>query len=172
MIDIILAAVMGPLDRLRGGLFPEVKSQIGGLLYGLALASLLTQEPWQIAILMAAFMLGEASGWGCPLGEALSGKYDGCKYEWYQVGPLKQSPWMSLFVRGYIWGLPMALAGIFIGVPMALAIPFIFALATPLAPAICRLSTGWQNAKYMWPTQEWVRGWLVGFMTLGVVWNF
>lgn len=170
VIEIILAAMLGPLDRLRGGWFPAIDAQIGGLVYGVAIAAMLTHEPWKIAVLMVAFMLGEAPGWGCPLGMALSGRDDGCTREWWQ--DRRDSPWIDLSYRGFIWGLPIAIAGVFIGVPVALAMPFIFCIAMPLAPAMVRASIGWRDAKHLWPMQEFVRGWLVGLMTLGAVWKF
>lgn len=155
---IALALLLGPLDAARGGQFLP---KIGALLYGLAVSLMLTNEPWQILILTIAFILGEASGWGCPLGMALSGKDDNCQREWWQ---LWREPWTSLAIRGFLWGLPVSIAGTLIGAPQATALPFIMLIAMPLAPALVRASIRWHDAKHLWPMQEWVRGWLIGGM--------
>lgn len=38
----------------------------------------------------------------------------------------------------------------------------------PFAALMVRASVGWRDAKHLWGAQEWVRGWLVGAMLIGV----
>lgn len=164
----LLAILLGPLDAARGGQWRNFDAQLATAIYGIAVAIMLTGDPLGIAILTLAFMVGESTGWGCPLGWALSGQDDGCRREWWQVGPLRSRPWLALAVRGVLWGAPVALAGWLLGIPVALWMPAILAAAMVAAPALVRASVGWRDAKHLWGAQEWVRGWLVGAMLIGV----
>lgn len=164
----LLAILLGPLDAARGGQWRNLDAQLMTAVYGLAVALMLTRDPLGIAILTLAFVLGEATGWGCPLGWALSGRDDGCMKEWWQFGALRRRPWLSLAVRGVLWGAPVALAGWLLDVDAALWMPIIMPAAMVAAPALVRASIGWRPAKHLWGMQEWVRGWLVGAMLIGV----
>jgi hypothetical protein len=165
----LLAILLGPLDAARGGYWRNVDAQLATAIYGLAVAVMLSGDPLHIILLTLAFALGEATGWGCPLGWALSGKDDGCMKEWWQFGALRRRPWLSLAVRGVLWGLPVALAGWLLGVQASLWMPAVMGAAMVAAPALVRASIGWRPAKHLWAAQEWVRGWLVGAMLLAAV---
>lgn len=167
-MSIILALLLGLADAVRGGQFPRIKAQIGGAFYSVLVGLMLTHDPLLVAVFAVAFFAGEATGWGCPLGTALSGQYDGCEYEWWQRGYLRKNPWAALAVRGFIWGLPVGVAGFFAGVGAAMAMPMIMAITMTAAPALVRASIRWRPAKHLWPAQEWVRGWMTGLLILMV----
>lgn len=165
----MIAILLGPLDAARGGQFIRINAQLATLLYGAAIAVLLAHSTLEAILIVWLFVVGESAGWGCPLGMALSGKDDGCLREWWQVGPLTTRPWLALCVRGVLWGAPLGTAGWLLDNHAALLMPAVMALAMVAAPALVRASIGWRPAKHLWPMQEWLRGWLVGVLILGVI---
>lgn len=165
-MNILLALLLGPADAVRGGQFPRIKAQIGGAVYSTLVGLMLTHDPLFVALFAVAFFAGESTGWGCPLGHVLTGKYNGCEYEWWQRGYLRTNPWAALVVRGFIWGLPVGVAGYFTGVDSAMAMPVIMAVSMTAAPALALFSLRWRPNLPLWPMQEWVRGWMTGLLIL------
>ena len=160
MIEPLLVALCGCLDRVRGDSFDFASRAVDKGLYGWLMAALLG-HPLDLFTgpIIAAMYLGASPGWGNAIGPALQGvtpfKHAA---EWWQVGPLIENAWLSLIARGAIWGIPF--------LPLAywdprfvLMVP-IFAIAMPLA---CLAAKKLDNS---WEWQEYFRGWLAG----GLAW--
>lgn len=144
MIALILA--MGLADRLRGSGWMKYSHALGLIGMGLVSAIILQVHGWTFLYVLSTVVLCGAPGWGNPLGAAFDRRPMGTNYEWWQVGILRKSVPLALFVRGLMWGLPL----VFINhmAPLAFAIPF------TLAPYLFR----------NWDLMEFVRGLAIGIM--------
>lgn len=161
IIPLAAVVICAVADRLRGGLLPKCRhcDLAGELVYGLALAVLLGLPELLWPVLSVLWLLGARPGWGYPMGQALLGKiqhawaHPNAQPEWWQVGPLKSRPWLSLVVRGAMWAAPC--------LPLAFWHPQVWALlgmavAMPAGALLDRTLT------YRWQAGEWVRGALIG----------
>lgn len=160
MFDAILIALCALCNRLRGGLLPkcrhcDVAGEIG---FGLALAVLLGLPPLLWPALSALWLVGARPGWGYPMGQALLGANHAIAHptaepERWQIGFLKDRPWLSLVVRGAMWAVP--------ALPLAYWHPQVLALlgmavAMPVATLIDRAAT------YRIRGGEWISGAIMG----------
>lgn len=157
MIDLLMIPLAGWVDRIRGGWQPlsRVPSIVGTLAYGWILAHLLGHG-WDVLTLpfLVLFRIGESFGWGTPLANALGEQRT--TFESWQVGPLRKNPWLSLVVRGAMWGGPVALLGV-IDPAIYVMLPA-FVIAMPLAPAlIVRYNRG-RPSGHLWGAMEVTRG--------------
>jgi hypothetical protein len=156
-------------DRIRGGLFSGCRhcDFIGEIVYGAALAGLLGL-PWYLYPWLAlGWFWGGRPGWGYPMGWAVTGQMPTRRVspglppwpiphpEWWQIGPLKSLPWLSLVVRGAMWSVPC--------LPLAYWYPQAWALlgmavAMPAGALLDRTLT------YRWHLGELARGGLMGLI--------
>lgn len=165
-------------DRMRGGLLAD---------HGIRLSKVPTLfHAWTIALacghgfdwiglgLVLALSVGEAIGWGRPLGSALTGVLQNGpdaqpeSYERWIGHGLANHPWWSLAVRGVIWALP--------ALPLAyydatlLNLLWIMPFTIVAAPFIARHTEAYRAAHLhaimdgAWPAQEIYRGFLVGLL--------
>jgi len=117
MTTLLLMLINSAGDRLRGTGAPTYQAGAitAGTIFTLCMAWYMPNG-WQVLIidgwgllLIAAYVLGEAPGWGCPLGAYLEDKpMHGWDLEWWQFGPLKRTPGPALVFRGLMWGAPIA----------------------------------------------------------------
>lgn len=169
----VLIVVCALLDRLRGGwsIVPTAGHKLAGLSYGAILGLLLGLPLIWLPVLTLLWWLGEKPGWGSPMGWAVTGEEPKTSYtrvnsQWtlvsvprkpekWQVGQLKNHPWLSLIVRGAIWALPAMV--IYPWQPKVLWL-FGMTLAMPLGALFDRLTT----RKYV--AGEFVRGGMMGLI--------
>lgn len=147
----------GYLDRLRG----DAKHILGyrvfdkiALGYVMAVLAGFPFDPVVTPSIILAMTLGMSFGWGCPLGHALNGYYDGCEYEWWQKGILKKKPYLALSVRGMLWGLPVAAVGLVLNIPVLFSFILAYAIAMPLAAKVAVM----MDKGTSWEMQELYRG--------------
>ena len=137
----LLIALSCACDRIRGGgslpvigrpLWLERGAKFG---QGAILAYLALCPYWLIPVAAVLFWLGEKPGWGYPMGYAAHGEapelWDKTPHglEKWQPGFLHHKPYLSLVVRGAIWGaLPSLLwfwwhQAPYLAVSMAISMP-------------------------------------------------
>jgi hypothetical protein len=167
MLQLLYPFLVSAADRIRGGLLSDYGVKIPGKL-------LTAVHSWTIALaighgfdvaglwLVLALTIGEAMGWGHPLGWALTGAEKGAP-ERYEIGPLAKNPWLSLAARGLIWAIlttPVAL----IYDTTILNLLWIMPLTMTVAPWIAvRTSKLLPNT---WGAQEFYRGFLTGTLAV------
>jgi len=117
---------------------------------------------WLTLPLVAAFVLGESTGWGHNIGQVLRPETERGRPEKYQrwFPVLERHPWVGLAFRGFMWGFPMALLAYWD--IRLLWLPAIFAIAFPAAIAIEKWAghPPWPRWGEAW--HEFYRGGLVG----------
>ncbi|NIO09674.1 MAG: hypothetical protein GTO40_17390 [Deltaproteobacteria bacterium] len=143
---------MALADRIRGGLIEL--DQLGGMMMGIGIAWAVHSRNWWAVAIVVLWMLGEAPGWGHPMGCIIDGVCTG-PLEWWQWGALAEHPWASLSVRGAIWALPVTLLaprypGLLALYALTLIMPLAVVLALPTSDP--------------WPVSEWIRGALLGLV--------
>ena len=119
---------------------------------------------WLIPVAGVLFWLGEKPGWGFPMGFAAHNRdpihwdktYHGP--EWWQPEFLHHKPYLSLVVRGAMWGLPCSL--LFYWWNLAPALAAGMAIAMPLSVYLARFVS--KPAKAM--VYETMRGILVALL--------
>ena len=180
MIEPLLIALAGYLDRMRGSdydVLPEIVwkgKEIGNsewkILYGWVVAALFGHAfSWLTIPIIILFAIGEAWGWGEPIGAALTGKpMNPDKLEWWQKGALKSDPWAALGVRGLMWGAPVALLSFW--EPLLMSLPFIFMITMPLG-VLAAKHIPKSTISEKWTYQEIIRGLLTGLLITGVMTN-
>lgn len=157
-IEVLIVLLCGVADRVRGAGKPKIPAGIEMGIYG-GLISLLLIYPvnlWTIAVI-ALFWAGSTMGWGHPINQALFGDlrhHPDSKPESWQLGPLKDSVWLALSVRGFLWGAPLLIIAYW--VPAVITVPIAFAIAMPLACLIARYQPIYR--KDIWAVQEVLRG--------------
>ena len=141
----LLILLSGLCDWIRGGhnyesRILELAAKFG---YGAVLGYLGGCPLYLLPAVSVLFWLGEKPGWGYPLGYALEGhppeeKWPDAKLEWWQPEYLRHKPYISLTLRGLMWGVPTLaltywwhLAPI-LAVSMGIAMP----LSIPIAKSI------------------------------------
>jgi hypothetical protein len=162
----IAAGLCGLFDRLRGH-----EEHIAGirfvdkLLFGFMLAVLSGYTDFYILLAITVAMIaGMSPGWGEPISSILLNRpMDKNRLEWYQVGPLETNPYLALFVRGIIWGLPIIPVFIYLDDPFLLAYILVFAISMPLGMAGRHIEVLGAD---IWGRVEYFRGWLSGFLLL------
>ena len=187
--SIILIAFCSALDRVRGmsGFGPPIwQSTLRGaalLAYGAILGRLtgLSGTDWLILAVAGLWAAGERIGWGNAIGPALYGERpDRFALHWWQIGPLKRSTWLSLAVRGFLWGAPCLLVWpwwhkvvalpIAAAIAMPLAVRAVLWFAAPLRRIDSTAGEEWvaesKRSGKLWAAQEIVRGFLIGLFTL------
>jgi len=145
-VTYLLVILSGVCDWIRGGhnygsRILELSAKFG---QGAALGYLGHCPYYLLPACALLFWLGEKPGWGYPTGYAYTGKdpdlWDKTPHgtEWWQPRFLKHKPYLSLSLRGIIWGAPTLallywwpLAWI-IAVSMALTMPISVFLAKPV----------------------------------------
>ena len=167
-IVLVMANAFG--DRLRGGLWHKPlgisNTLYGSVIFTGCLVLLLGLSPLEGSVVLLASLLGSAPGWGEPLGSYILDRPQvEERLEWWQVGPLKTNITLSLLVRGFIWGLPIAL--------VLSSFEYYLAGGTVLlAYTVSMLAAPWfisrkyyyrsaWDATTKWQMQEWLRGGLV-----------
>jgi len=136
------------------------------ILFGWVVAALYGHEFDYLTIgIIVTFFIGEVWGWGEPIGAALTRRdMNELELEGFQIGILKQRPWLAIAVRGLIWGAPVAALAWFD--PLLLTLPFILMLAMPLGVLAAKYLPGSVDKK--WTYQEIVRGSLLGLAIYAV----
>ena len=179
-MTLLLIILCGYLDRMRGSdytVLPSLKwdgEEIGNsewkILYGWVVAALFGHAfSWLTIPIIILFAIGEAWGWGEPLGSALQGrKMNQDNLEKWQFGPLKKDPWLALAFRGLMWGAPVALLLSWFD-PILMSLPFLLMLSMPVACLIAKQLSGTTSEK--WAYQELIRGLLLGLLITGVMTN-
>jgi hypothetical protein len=163
--------VCGALDRLRGsGIIPGGKTAFK-VLYALFVFGLIEGHGWPFLLSFSlGFVVGESIGWGEPLGAFIgSRELNEDRLEWWQIGPLAESPGLAVLFRGLLWGLCTLPACLF---SLRSVLIFIWAitLAFFLAALICRLWA--RHDDYAWEAHEFVRGVLLAiFIFLGTTYG-
>lgn len=169
MIQLIYPFLVSLADHVRGGWLSDhgikIPSKINTALHSWTIA-LCLGHGFDVAglWLVVALTLGEASGWGHPLGWALFGK-DAGKKERYEFGPLLRNPWLSLAVRGLIWALPAAVVAFFYD-PLIYNLLWIMSGTMVAAPWIATKTA--KRFPDLWATQEFYRGFLTGALAVAV----
>ena len=113
IISILIIMVMIVAESVRGGLLDKPWAYGGTIIMGW-LTALLCGHPWDwsAAVCIALMLAGRAPGWGHPVGMIIDGKpRAGSPPEWWQLGPLPDHPWWSMWVRGAMWGGVVAIMG-------------------------------------------------------------
>lgn len=162
-------------DRVRGGWLAD---------HGYKFWKLETMfHSWTIALCLGhgfdvvgawvvlALTIGEATGWGHPLGWVLSGVDNGSK-ERYEVLGVDRYPKLSLFVRGLIWALPTLPIALYFKDYNILYLLPVMSLTMVLAPVLA-VKTPSISTKYfggLWPAQEAYRGFIVGALLISAMW--
>jgi len=169
-IIIIIKAYMvllaGLLDWFRGSNNRWCPTALRSALYGFCLAAILGSEHlWTWFAFTALWMLGEAPGWGEPVGAI----YDlrdmrPDKLEWWQFGALKRNARFAVVVRGLMWGFPPALLGVIDPVYCA-ALGMTFAF-----PAAILIDVRYNLITWNWQEGEIFRGLFMGVMAF--IWQF
>jgi hypothetical protein len=167
---LFLIPLMSWLDRQRGTpKETEIISKVPALLGMGYLCAVFTGHilDWQAIVIMLAVAVAHNFSFGEPLGHALTGIQgatadDGSTYETWQVGILKDNPWIALTVRGMMVGAMTLLALDWVA---SLKIAIAFGAAFPLASAIVRY--GFRQGGEGWALQEWIRGGLIGLILFG-----
>lgn len=156
-------------DRFRGAGGSRILSTdwYGAFIFSLALVILMQQSGavplWAFAVIPAAYKLGECFGWGEPLKAFLARRpLRHEDLESWQVGILSRSAPIAVMARGAMWGLPIAIALMFINPLFAIASLVSFTLAFILAPIIAR-EVGEPG---QWALMEEIRGAIV---MLGII---
>jgi len=164
----LLALINSAGDRLRGTGAPTY--QAGAITAGTIFTLCMTYympNGWQVLVLdgwglllIAAYVLGEAPGWGEPLGAYLyDRKMLKNHLEWWQFGPFKKNSLAALTLRGMIWGLPVASAvGYLFGFDYALLVFVSFTLSMTLSADFAR---GFVKGAVKWERGENIRGAMV-----------
>lgn len=163
LLESIALGLSGYLDRLRGDakhifgyrIFDKIAlGYVMAVLAGFPFDSVVTPS------IILAMMAGMSFGWGCPLGQAIRGYYDGCGYEWWQKGILKKKPYLALSVRGILWGLPVAAVGLLLSIPELYSFILAYAVAMPLSVKLAIMVDRTKG----WELQEWFRGYMAAFV--------
>lgn len=174
----LLALINSAGDRLRGTGAPSYQAGAitAGTIFTLCMAYYMPNG-WQVLVidgrgfllLVAAYVLGEAPGWGEPLGAFLSGRPMRPEdLEWWQFGPFKRNAIAALALRGMMWGLPVAgVVGYLFGFGYALVVFWSFTAAMTWAADLARAI--YKDDPISWERGETIRGALViVFIALGV----
>lgn len=178
---VMLIPAMAWLDRQRGSSDENetITKAVALAGLGVSVAVLLGAYNVSAITVIAVVWTAYVIGWGEPLGRIVSGGITDYKYETWQVGPMKDHPYLSMTVRGMLI-LPIALVAnaavalsAMLYAPLdALAIPAVdiaklsiaFAVAFPLAPFIA-VSLG-RRGDHAWALQEYIRSGLIATMLL------
>lgn len=166
MIALQLLAVIlaGVLDRIRGDAWHFLNQRmVDKAVYGYCMATVAgyALDPIIAPLITITMMIGMSWGWGSPLGAALNNHHmNPTEAEWWQVGPLKTSPWLALAFRGAMWGAPVALVGLL--APSLIWFIPAYAIAFPLSAFIAsRLPIN-----DAWAASELIRGWAAASIVL------
>lgn len=106
----LLIPAMAWLDRQRGSskeneIIPKYAALTGiGVSVAILLGAFNASAITVIAVVWTAYVIG----WGEPLGRIVSDGVTDGKYETWQIGPLKEHPYLAMTVRGLLI-LPIAL---------------------------------------------------------------
>lgn len=127
------------------------------------LVSVISGHPfdWTTVLIVVGLFIGEKPGWGAPIGQVRGDLDPDRQPERYQKwfnGYMWEHPWVALFFRGFIWGLPT----------LQWEIILAFTVSFPLSV--------WLQTKYepSWPKSwhlawnEFYRGFLVGLIVWGL----
>lgn len=176
MIELLLIILSGSSDRLRGD-----SRGFGGIGEAMVMGACifaLTGSPFNIWLFFGFCLLwaaGSATGWGSVIGGLLNRRprLHPEKREKWQTEWLYYHPWVSAFLRGFIWGAPVLLLSyweIFWEPVVAMTIAF------PLSLLIGRdlEGRGWKIFKFIiaedkWDKHELVRGVLCALLTFILV---
>lgn len=170
----LLIPVLSWLDRQRGTpketeTIPKIVALLGiGYVCSVFVGHWLD---WQALVITISIAFIHNFSFGEPLGHALTGRggvpaADGTVYEKWQIGILKDNPWLALAVRGAMLGISGLVA---LDLVAAAKLAIAWAIAFPLAPAIVRYVlkmptyTIKQSGK-AWAVNEWARGATAGLL--------
>ena len=173
MITALLLIIGAALaDRLRGmGAIPGL---VANTMYALLPAYALGFWSLGVAptlLFIGCFVLGEAPGWGEPLGAALDDKLMAQhRLEWWQFGPLTYDEWWALVFRGAMWGVPFLVLGHWYhsAIWMLPAFTIVMPLAVWLVNFFPQMALE-KDGKYKsrkWEWQEYIRGGLMMALVL------
>lgn len=180
-LQILLIPIMAWLDKQRGhSKENETITKAAALVgLGLSIAILLGAYNASVITIIAVTWTAYGYGFGEPLGRIVSGGATNGLYETWQIGPLRERPYLAMTVRGLLI-LPTALVANWIvaivtilyaplGTLMISAVDvakltIAFGIAFPLAPLIAvRLGKRGDPA---WALQEYLRGALIAAILL------
>jgi len=159
---LLLTILAGVADRIRGDGFGYNRN-LEKLFYGWIIATIagVGLSVWTIPIAIL-FALGSTFGWGMPFGWYLFGRdpihHNESTKEWWQVGSLWKHPFISLIVRGILWGLPLLTVAYW--VPVTYVIAGSIAVAFPLSAFISKHTVD----ESKWEVAETLRGFLCGVL--------
>jgi uncharacterized membrane protein len=159
MYEPLLIIMSGLMDRVRGDAFHFFARAIDKLVYGWIIAALFLHPfDWLTPAIMVAFLLGSSPGWGDTMGAILEKRkifddYD--RGHFWQVGILRRNKWAAAFVRGAIWGAPIAALGYFDPV-------LYYAVPVYIVAYVGSLVFSMQFLKGSWGHAETVRGLMAG----------
>lgn len=174
LFSIIL--IMAWLDKQRGHSKENetITKAVAFLGLGIAIAILLGAYNASALTVIAVAWTAYAYGFGEPLGRIVSGGVTNSLYETWQIGPLKDLPYLAMTVRGLLI-LPTALAAnavvalaallyapldaLTISVVDVAKLTVAFTIAFPLAPFIA-VSLG-RRGDPAWSLQEYIRSGLI-----------
>lgn len=152
MTAILSILALGLFDRIRGSGWFAYGRDIGLIGMGIVVALLLNATGWTMLYAVSAVAIGGAPGWGNPLGAAYDGRPMGTNYEWWQIGPWRDSTFAALVTRGFMWGVLLW--------PVSVAACVAFTVAFAAAPYLAR----WLKLPWAW--MEFSRGALVAFLII------
>ena len=181
----VIELLLLPAFAILGGAADRLRGRIGGpgsLIYAAILAFAVTglypANLWFLPAYLAAFWLGELSGWGYPQGSTLRGFRDprkddhrGKKPQSWQFGGLRKDNYLSMLVRGAWWGTPALAVSVALhhwySAPILWYVPVVMG-ATMLGAALIagaytrkalgRIDDPMEYSKQGWPRAETLRG--------------
>lgn len=148
-----MTLALGLFDRIRGSGWFTYGRDIGLIGMGVVVAMLLNVTGWTMLYVVSAVAIGGAPGWGNPLGAAYDGRpMERNNYEWWQIGPWRESTLAALVTRGFMWGVLLW--------PVSIAATVAFTGAFASAPYLAR----WLRLPWAW--MEFGRGALVAILII------
>lgn len=168
---ILLIFFCGLFDRARGDSRNIINTFAEKVMYGCCVGFLCIGVDWLVIPFSLLFALGSSPGWGDPMGAYLGRKtYCGGTESWQFDGWIRHTV-KSLWIRGFIWGLPLILM-----TPWVNTWPAFIACTVAFHPAL-KLARDWKFAQAFihrdlvqgqWGLTEIFRGILIGALTYGV----
>lgn len=173
----IIAVIAGAFaDRVRGGGL-GVPEKLRSLYVGHIAAAIILAycagyaETWILFAMIFAYIIGEAPGYGHPLGRLIYGDFHKMKFptsqpeRFQELFKIENNDWISIVVRGIIWGIPFVPLGIVDW--RFFVMPFVFMLAFLVAGITASLmADDGDLINEAWAAHEYARGAVATLLTL------
>ena len=192
VVTLAAVAFAGLCDFLRGSnrwIYQSALTKVlWTLLYGVCLAILAGVDGWMILASAGLWWVGSKGGWGYPIGHAMTGvrpeKWDiadghvGSPETWQELFNIEDDPWLSLVIRGLMWGMPQMFIAywspevLFLTGAMLIAFPLSVLIATVLLPEEIQKNPRRMMERQFWCAagMELYRGWLCALLVMLLAW--